>query len=198
MSRGRVFRSRALRLGGGALVALSVVAGLTYWHTLLSTRTRIRMGLAGSALGLALVPLLGALPPSGLTLAATLGQLRHLMGAADGAPVAAGTPLKMISAGVGNQIRLVPIDEVVCFEASDKYVRVLTTDHEYLIRTPLKELLPQLDAHAFWQVHRGTVVRADAIDTVMRDEAGKLHLTLRGRADRFAVSRLYAHLFKAM
>lgn len=132
------------------------------------------------------------------TLAATLGQLRHLMGAADGAPVAAGTPLKMISAGVGNQIRLVPIDEVLCFEASDKYVRVLTTDHEYLIRTPLKELLPQLDAHAFWQVHRGTVVRADAIDTVMRDEAGKLHLTLRGRADQFAVSRLYAHLFKAM
>lgn len=56
-------------------VNLSVVAGLTYWNTLLSTRTRIRMGLAGSALGLALVPLLGALPPSGLTLAATLGLL---------------------------------------------------------------------------------------------------------------------------
>jgi len=132
------------------------------------------------------------------TLATTLGQLRHLMRAADGAPTAIGAPLKMISAGVGNQIRLVPIDDVVCFEASDKYVRVLTTDHEYLIRTPLKELLPQLDANAFWQVHRGTVVRADAIDTVTRDEAGKLHLTLRGRADRFAVSRLYAHLFKAM
>ncbi|KAL6781939.1 hypothetical protein ACKKBF_B10025 [Auxenochlorella protothecoides x Auxenochlorella symbiontica] len=56
-------------------VNLSVVAGLTYWNTLLSTRTRIRIGLAGSALGLALVPLLGALPPSGLTLAATLGLL---------------------------------------------------------------------------------------------------------------------------
>ena len=77
-------------------------------------------------------------------------------------------------------------------------VRVLTTAHEYLIRTPLKELVPQLDAGQFWQVHRGTVVRADAIDSVTRDEAGKLYLQLRGRKEKLAVSRLYAHLFKAM
>ena len=47
-------------------------------------------------------------------------------------------------------------------------------------------------------MHRGTVVRADAIDSVTRDEAGKLHLPLRGRAEQLAVSRLYAHLFKAL
>jgi DNA-binding LytR/AlgR family response regulator len=99
---------------------------------------------------------------------------------------------------VGTSIRMVPVEEVVYFEAADKYVRVLTAGHEYLIRTPLKELLPQLDAQRFWQVHRGTVVRADAIDSVTRDEAGKLHLVLRGRKEKLAVSRLYAHLFKAM
>jgi DNA-binding LytR/AlgR family response regulator len=77
-------------------------------------------------------------------------------------------------------------------------VRVLTADREYLIRTPLRDLLPQLDAQVFWQVHRGTVVRSTAIETVTRDEAGKMHLTLRGRSDRMPVSRLYAHLFKAM
>ncbi|MEO6972610.1 MAG: LytTR family DNA-binding domain-containing protein, partial [Rhodoferax sp.] len=135
-------------------------------------------------------------------LATTLDQLRHLMGATSAPPTAAATPLKVIQAGVGSQIRLVPIDEVACFEAADKYVRVLTAgaqgSHEYLIRTPLKELLPQLDTATFWQVHRGTVVRAEAIDTVTRDEAGKLHLTLRGRPDKLPVSRLYAHLFKAM
>jgi DNA-binding LytR/AlgR family response regulator len=99
---------------------------------------------------------------------------------------------------VGTAIRMVPVDEVSYFEAADKYVRVLTADHEYLIRTPLKELLPQLDAQTFWQVHRGTVVRAAAIDSVTRDEAGKLHLALKGRRDKLPVSRLYAHLFKAM
>ena len=103
-----------------------------------------------------------------------------------------------ISGGERAEIAAEPIDEVVYFEAADKYVRVLTADREYLIRTPLKQLLRQLDAHTFWQVHRGTVVRADAIDTVTRDEAGKLHLMLLGRADKLPVSRLYAHLFKAM
>jgi len=84
------------------------------------------------------------------------------------------------------------------FEAADKYIGVLTEGHEYLIRTPLKELLPQLDPARFWQVHRGTVVRAAAIETVTRDEAGKTHLLLRGSKKKLPVSRLYAHLFKAM
>lgn len=128
---------------------------------------------------------------------ATLGQLRSLLGAMQppGPPQGA---LKLIQVSVGAAIRMVSVDEVIYFEAADKYVRVLTQGHEHLIRTPLKELLPQLDAQRFWQVHRGTVVRADAIDSVTRDEAGKLHLALRGRKERVPVSRLYAHLFKAM
>ena len=77
-------------------------------------------------------------------------------------------------------------------------VRVVTAAGEHLLRTPLRELLPQLDAAEFWQIHRSTVVRADAIEQIERDEAGKLHLSLRGSAERLAVSRLYAHLFKAM
>jgi DNA-binding LytR/AlgR family response regulator len=125
---------------------------------------------------------------------AAVDQLRHLLAAR--APAAA--PLRVIQASVGTALRMVPVDEVLVFEAADKYVRVLTAAHEYLIRTPLKELVPQLDAQAFWQVHRGTVVRADAIDTVTRDEAGKLHLQLRGRPEKWPVSRLYAHLFRAM
>lgn len=131
--------------------------------------------------------------PAGLE--ATLGQLRHLL---QGAPAAPQPLLKVIQASVGNSIRMVSVEDVVCFEAADKYVRVLCADSEVLIRTPLKELLPQLDAQLFWQVHRGTVVRATAIEAVHRDEAGKLHLAVKGRKERLPVSRLYAHLFKAM
>jgi len=124
-----------------------------------------------------------------------MAQLRALMAAPASARV---TPLTVIQASVGAAIRMVPIDEVLYFEAADKYVRVVTADHEYLIRTPLKDLLPQLDSTTFWQVHRGTLVRGAAIDAVHRDDAGKLHLTLRGRTEKLPVSRLYAHLFKAM
>jgi DNA-binding LytR/AlgR family response regulator len=137
--------------------------------------------------------LLAQRPHGGGEFEATLGQLRSLLASA---PAAA--PLKVIQASVGATIRMVPIEDVLYLEAADRYVRVLTADHEYLIRTPLRELLPQLDAATFWQVHRGTVVRASVIDTVTRDEAGKLHLQLRGRREKLPVSRLYAHLFKAM
>jgi len=133
----------------------------------------------------------------------TLAQWRQVLSAAGAgaeavAPPAA--PLRMIAASDagGSTVRMVPIDEVLYFEAADKYVRVITAQREYLIRTSLRELLPQLDLQRFWQVHRGTVVRADAIATAVRDESGKVQLSLRGHADKLVASRLYAHLFKAM
>jgi DNA-binding LytR/AlgR family response regulator len=124
----------------------------------------------------------------------TLSQLRALL-----APPATQQPqLQRIQASVGSSIRMVPIDEVLYFEAADKYVRVLTAEREYLIRTPIKDLIPQLDAQEFWQIHRSTLVRASAITGVERDEAGKLSAVLAGRSEKLAVSRLYAHLFKPM
>ena len=127
----------------------------------------------------------------------TLDQLRQLLAAPGIAPPAAPL-LSVIQASVGAAIHMVPVADVLYFEAADKYVRVITLEREYLIRTSLRELLPQLDAQRFWQVHRGTVVRADAIATAVRDDTGKVALTLRGNKDKLVASRLYAHLFKAM
>jgi len=106
--------------------------------------------------------------------------------------------LRMIRAAVGNQIKLIPIEEVIYFEATDKYVNVVTAGSESLIRTSLKELIPQLDPDQFWQIHRGTVVRIAQVQSAQRDEAGKLSLRLRTRPETLAVSRLFTHLFKQM
>jgi DNA-binding LytR/AlgR family response regulator len=111
------------------------------------------------------------------------------------------TALKFIQASSsiqGGGIRVVPIEEVICFQAADKYVRVLTATQEYLIRTPLKDLLPQIDADVFWQVHRNTLVRAGAIELVQREDSGKARVMLRGLKEPMPVSRLYLHRFKAM
>lgn len=140
--------------------------------------------------------LLAARQPGANGFEATLDQLRGLLAPAQAA--AQQPALKVIQASVGNSIRMVPVEEVLYFEAADKYLRVLTAQREYLIRTALKDLLPQLDTQVFWQVHRGTVVRATAIEAVHRDEGGKLQLALRGRPEKLPVSRLYAHLFRAM
>jgi DNA-binding LytR/AlgR family response regulator len=106
--------------------------------------------------------------------------------------------LRVLQASLGATIHLVPIADVLYFEAADKYIKVVTATRDYLIRMPLRQLLPQLDPEEFWQVHRATVVRAEAIATAMRDDTGKVDLTLRGHPARLAVSRLYAHRFKAM
>jgi DNA-binding LytR/AlgR family response regulator len=136
---------------------------------------------------------------SSTPLDSAMEQLRALLAALTGAPPPSSTePLTVIPASVGNSIRMVPIGEVLVFEAADKYLRVLTAGNEYLIRTPLKDLLPRLDAAVFWQIHRGTVVRAGDIDRVDRNEAGKLSLNLRGRPESWPVSRLYAQRFRAM
>ena len=152
---------------------------------------------------------------SAINIEATMAQLRQLLttpgvgaGAGPGlsapsATVATGATglshsLALIQASSGSQIHMVPVADVLYFEAADKYVRVLTATREFLIRTPLKDLTPQLDPQVFWQVHRGTLVRASAIRSVARDSAGKLSIALQGRPEKLAVSRLYAHLFKAM
>ncbi|MEK8027566.1 LytR/AlgR family response regulator transcription factor [Pseudaquabacterium rugosum] len=106
--------------------------------------------------------------------------------------------LSVIQAGVGSAVVLVPIEDVLVFEAADKYVRVLTAERELLIRMPLRELLPQLDPERFWQVHRGTVVQAREIAQALRDESGRITLQLRRRPEPVVVSRLYAARFKAM
>ncbi|CAN5840929.1 LytTR family DNA-binding domain-containing protein [soil metagenome] len=173
--------------------------------------------ISASASETAHIPADSVAPQQAAALEQTLAQWRQLLAAAGASaagpaglpspgtlpgtfPQSNVAPLKFIAASDagGATVRMVPIDEVLYFEAADKYVRVLTEAHEYLIRTPLKQLMPQLDANMFWQVHRAVVVRSDAVDSVHRDEAGKLHLVLRGRPEHIPVSRLYAHLFRAM
>ena len=139
--------------------------------------------------------------PAAINFEATLTQLRQLIatpGMAGTAAAPPAPPLTVIAASHGAQVHMVPVVDVLYFEAADKYVRVLTAGHEYLIRTPLKELTAQLPPQQFWQVHRGTLVRANAIASVARDALGRLQLPLRGRPEKLTVSRLYAHLFKAM
>jgi DNA-binding LytR/AlgR family response regulator len=122
-----------------------------------------------------------------------IGQLRAMTPAQPSAE-----RLTIIRAAIGNQIRMIPVNEVIYFEAADKYINVVTADGESLIRTSLKELLPQLDSNQFWQIHRGTVVNASCIQMAIRDEAGKLSVKLRNRKESLQVSRLFAHLFKQM
>lgn len=106
--------------------------------------------------------------------------------------------LRWISASVGDTIKLFGIDEVLFFQSDEKYTRVVTATDEAHIRKPLKEIADGLDPELFWQVHRGVIVRAQAIARAQRDDTGRVTLHLKGHPERLAVSQAYAGRFKGM
>jgi len=95
-------------------------------------------------------------------------------------------------------MQLITVDEVVYFQADAKYTRVVTATCEALIRKPLNELRKELDPSVFWQVHRSTIVNANAIAGVSRDMFGHINLKLKRREEKLNVSESHADLFRQM
>jgi DNA-binding LytR/AlgR family response regulator len=106
--------------------------------------------------------------------------------------------LRWINASLGQEVRLITVDEVLYFQSDTKYTRVVTAESEALIRTPLKELLDELDPSCFWPIHRSTVVNANAIAGVTRDFRGRVMVKLKSRPEKLTVSDAHVHLFKQM
>lgn len=106
--------------------------------------------------------------------------------------------LRFIKASVGDKLRLIPIDEVLFFQADEKYTLVATTESDALIRTPIRDLIDGLDPEKFWQIHRSAVVNAMSINSVTRDERGQATVHIKNRKESLVVSRPYSYLFKQM
>jgi DNA-binding LytR/AlgR family response regulator len=145
-------------------------------------------------------------------LARAIERLKRKIGAGQAAPAmdevlaaiaralpAAGTgKLRWIRASQGDTVRQIAVDDVLYFQASDKYTCVITREGESLIRTPLHELVPQLDGATFLQVHRSTVVNMNEVASARRDLGGRVFVKLKDGKTELAVSRAKAHLFKQM
>lgn len=134
---------------------------------------------------------LAASATAGLAPAAMADLLRRLATQLRSEP-----PLEVIQAGLGREVRLIPVDEVVFFESDSRYTRVVHRGGEALIRTPLKELLARLAPERFWQVHRSIIVNQRAIASAVRQDDGGMVVTLRDRDERLPVSRHFQSLFR--
>jgi DNA-binding LytR/AlgR family response regulator len=107
-------------------------------------------------------------------------------------------PLRWIRASLGNTMQMIAVDDVLYFQAEDKYTKVVTADSESLIKKPIKELYDELDPELFWQIHRATIVSLRAIAKVERDWRDQPVITLRDRPEKLTVSRTFASRFKSM
>lgn len=106
------------------------------------------------------------------------------------------TSPKWLRASVGKQIRLIHLNDILFLQSDTKYTRVVTKDGEAYIRTALKDLIEMLDPEIFWQIHRGTVVNAHAIESAERIDSERLEVSLKNCAERLTVSRSFSYLFR--
>jgi DNA-binding LytR/AlgR family response regulator len=106
--------------------------------------------------------------------------------------------LKWIRASLGATMKLIDVDDVVYFQAEDKYTKVVTAAGDAHIKKPIKELFEELDPETFWQIHRATIVNLRAVAKIERDWRDQPVISLRDRDEKLTVSRTFAHRFKAM
>jgi DNA-binding LytR/AlgR family response regulator len=140
---------------------------------------------------------LGAKPADlGAMLDRLAARLDGMQGAA--APGGASNHLQWIQASIGQQLRMIPVSDILFFTSDEKYTRVQADTYEALIRKPIKELVAELDPAQFWQIHRSTIVNVKAIAGVVRDFRGRQLVQLKNHPEKLEVSRNYTHLFKQM
>jgi DNA-binding LytR/AlgR family response regulator len=106
--------------------------------------------------------------------------------------------LQWIQASIGQDLRMIPVEEILFFRSDEKYTSVQTAKYEALIRKPVRDLAEELDPSLFWQIHRATLVNVNAIEGVTRDLRGRHLVLIKGRTDKLEVSRSFLHLFKQM
>jgi DNA-binding LytR/AlgR family response regulator len=112
-------------------------------------------------------------------------------------------PLRWLRASVGQTVRLIPVDDVDYLRSEEKYTSIAWRDEagvarEAVVRMPLRELIAQLDATQFAQVHRSVAVNLRAISHVTRGANETADIHLKGRGEVLPVSRTYLHLFRQM
>jgi len=106
--------------------------------------------------------------------------------------------MRWLTVSEREDLRLITVDEICYFRADNKYTVVVTPQQESLVRRSIKELIDELDPKIFLQIHRGTLVNANAIAGVTRDFGGRLWVKLKQRKEKLPVSDPYIHLFNRM
>ena len=126
------------------------------------------------------------------TVSAMLSQLAEKIGAPKP------KHLQWIQASIGQDLRMIPVEDILFFRSDEKYSCVQTAGFEALIRKPVRDLAEELDPSLFWQIHRATLVNVNAIEGVTRDIRGRHLVLVKGRSEKLEVSRSFLHLFKQM
>jgi two-component system response regulator AlgR len=93
-----------------------------------------------------------------------------------------------ICAKLGDSFKLVPIHQILYFQADQKYVTVHYRQGEVVIEESLKSLETELEP-LFVRIHRNALVALSAVDSLYKTPAGRFEIVLEKNAVRLEVSR---------
>jgi two-component system response regulator AlgR len=88
-------------------------------------------------------------------------------------------------------LKLIPLEDVLCFQADQKYTTVRHAKGEDLIEDSLKTLEEEFSP-GFLRVHRNALVNTRYLERIARDASGQHFVHLRGMAESLEVSRRMA------
>jgi DNA-binding LytR/AlgR family response regulator len=99
---------------------------------------------------------------------------------------------------VGMQIKMVLVDEVVCFYREDRGVYISTVDgrSHLLEESSIEAVIKIVDPAKFYRVNRYQVVCIDYIEQIVQLSTSRLKLVMKNYTDEVIVSRERVSEFK--
>jgi two-component system response regulator AlgR len=88
----------------------------------------------------------------------------------------------------GGELKLIPITEILSFQADQKYVTVIHLNGEDLLDEPLK-LLAEEFGDRFIRIHRSALVSLARVERLDKDETGQYQVWLKNSDEPLPVSR---------
>ncbi len=93
-----------------------------------------------------------------------------------------------LSVTVRGNLEVIPIDDVIFFQADQKYVRVRTARMEALIEDSLKTLEDEFP-ETFLRIHRNALINVEFITGIEKDMLGRAFIKLSGTEEKLEISR---------
>lgn len=91
----------------------------------------------------------------------------------------------------GGELKLIPVDEILSFQADQKYVTVSHLNGEDLVDESLKSLAKEF-GERFIRIHRSALVSLEHVERLEKDDSGQYRIRLKQINAPFPVSRRHA------
>ncbi|MGE7780476.1 LytR/AlgR family response regulator transcription factor [Peribacillus sp. NPDC097264] len=98
---------------------------------------------------------------------------------------------------VEGEILYIHPHDILYISREEKVSKIVTVDHEYEVKTTMKELEERLHEFPFFRIHKSYLVHLNYVLRLTPWFNGAYQLELKGRDEMLSVSRTYAKAFRA-